>query len=446
MLENKEIELSTFGEYLIRKHIVREQNARFYVQWVRRFLALPQNPSLSLGERIMSFVDRLQSDARHQDWQIEQAQRAIRIYFNTFQNGAGAEIPPDPHVVAAPDGTVGRSEVLEAARSILRTKHYSYRTEQTYLDWLNRFFRYLEHTGEKHAENRYVVNGQGMKAFVTHLATNQRVAAATQNQAFSALLFLARDVLRLQNADLETGVRARRGTHLPVVLSERETMTVLQNMSGTVQLMAELIYGGGLRVMECCRLRVKDIDFNNDLLFVRSGKGDKDRATMLPVSLKSKLKEHLDRVKELHDKDLAAGVGEVWLPDGLGRKYPHAPKEWGWQYVFPSKSLSTDPRSGKIRRHHVSDVVIQKAVRSAVRKSNIAKPVSVHTLRHSFATHLLLHGVDIRQIQEYLGHVNVETTMIYTHVVKDMRNPATSPLDMLRQGSNEGKPREANVA
>lgn len=185
--------------------------------------------------------------------------------------------------------------------------------------------------------------------------------------------------------------------------------------------------------MECCRLRAKDIDFDNKLVFVREGKGGKDRSTLLPDSLRDRLKSHLERVKKLHEDDLAAGVGEVWLPGALDRKYPNAPKEWGWQYIFPSKQLSTDPRTGKVRRHHVTDTVVQDAVRRAVRAAGIVKPASVHTLRHSFATHLLLHGVDIRQIQEYLGHANVETTMIYTHVVKDMRNPATSPLDMLKR-------------
>jgi len=277
------------------------------------------------------------------------------------------------------------------------------------------------------------VNAQGVKDFLAQLAIRDRVSAGTQNQAFSAILFLTGEVLKMELGDLEHTVRARRGHHLPLVLTVEETRSVLAQINGTVRLMAELIYGGGLRVMECCRLRVKDLDFDNNLLFVREGKGDKDRSTLFPEAVQADLQVHLEQVKKLHEEDLAAGVGEVWLPNALDRKYPNAPKEWAWQYVFPSRTLSTDPRSGKVRRHHISDNAIQTAVRAAVRAAGIAKPASVHTLRHSFATHLLLHGVDIRQIQDYLGRVNVETTMIYTHVVKDMRAPATSPLDLMRR-------------
>jgi len=245
-------------------------------------------------------------------------------------------------------------------------------------------------------------------------------------------LFLCREVLRLELGSLEQGVRAKRGTKLPVVLTPQEVAQLLGGMQGVARLMAELIYGGGLRVMECCRLRVKDLDFDNNLVFVREAKGDKDRSTLMADSVKILLREQLKRVNELHAQDLKAGAGEVWLPHALAVKYPRAPKEWGWQYVFPAANLSSDPRSDKIRRHHVSDMFVQKAVRDAVQTAGIVKPASVHSLRHSFATHLLLQGVDIRQIQEYLGHVHVETTMIYTHVVKDMRNPAKSPLDVLR--------------
>ncbi len=253
-----------------------------------------------------------------------------------------------------------------------------------------------------------------------------------QNQAFNALLFLYREVLRQDLGELGRGVRAKRGPKLPVVLTVEEVQGVLAKLEGTARLMAETLYGGGLRVMECCRLRVKDLDFDNNLIFVRCGKGDKDRSTLMAEAVKDDLRKHLIRVKALHEQDLAAGVGEVSLPGALAVKYPKAPQEWRWQYVFPSKQLSTDPRGGKVRRHHVSDMVLQRAVRVAVQACGIVKLASVHTLRHSFATHLLLAGVDIRQIQEYLGHSHVETTMIYTHVVKDMRSPAVSPLDRMR--------------
>jgi integron integrase len=431
-LQGNDIELSSFGEYLLTKHLVPERNAKFYVGWVRKFLRTVPNPSLSLDDRIMAFVAGLRAEGNCEDWQVEQAEKAVRIYFHTFQNNADNTARPASHVAAAADGSVDKGEVLDSTRNLLRTKHYSYRTEQTYLDWIVRFFTYLAETGGAQPGNRYVINAQCIKSFLTYLATQCRVAAGTQNQAFSALLFLCREVLRLPDNDLETGVRAKKRTLLPVVLTDEEADRLLEQMTGTARLMAEVLYGGGLRVLECCRLRVKDIDFDNDLLFVRDGKGGKDRTTLLATSVKDELRKHLERVKALHEQDLAAGVGDVWLPDALDRKYPKAGRDWGWQYVFPSKQLSVDPRGGKVRRHHVSDVVLQSAVKDAVRKSGIVKPATVHTLRHSFATDLLLHGVDIRKIQEYLGHASVETTMIYTHVVKDMRAPATSPLDRFR--------------
>ena len=396
-----------------------------------------------MGERIDVFVEGLRSSGSWEDWQIEQAERAVKVYFHTFQNGADAEDRPAARVERDAVGRVDAGESLEAARSLLRTKHYSYRTEQTYLMWMGQFLEYLAKgeaevgsdgvsTGE--AKGRVMVDGQGVKSFLTFLATRRRVSASTQNQAFSALLFLCREVLRIPEMDLETGVRAKGKSRLPTVLTVEETGRLLEGMSGTARLMAEVLYGGGLRVMECCRLRVKDLDFDNELIFVREGKGGKDRSTMLAKSVVARLRKHLERVKELHVQDLAAGAGEARLPDALERKYPSAGKDWGWQFVFPSKQLSVDPRGGKVRRHHVSDMVLQRAVKEAVEKADIAKPVSVHTLRHSFATHLLLAGVDLRQIQEYLGHASVETTMIYTHVVRDLRAPARSPLDVLRAG------------
>jgi integron integrase len=228
------------------------------------------------------------------------------------------------------------------------------------------------------------------------------------------------------------GVKAKRGPRLPVVLSMPETAALLGAMSGTARLMATLIYGGGLRVSECCELRVKDLDFDQGLMFVRGGKGDKDRATLLPEAGRDALRAHLKNVEALHQSDRKTTLAGVWMPEALERKYPQAGKEFAWFWVFPSQSLSTDPRAGIVRRHHMSDSVVQKAVKAAATAARIHKPVSVHTLRHSFATHLLLNGVDIRQIQEYLGHTHVETTMIYTHVVKEFRNPPRSPLDILQ--------------
>jgi integron integrase len=270
-----------------------------------------------------------------------------------------------------------------------------------------------------------------VKDFLSYLALTKRVSSSTQNQAFNALLFLFRDVLKKELGDLSKTVRAKRGQKLPVVLSPEEIQELFKNVTGLNLLIIQLLYGSGLRLLELARLRVKDLDFGQNLIFVRGSKGDKDRTTILPQSVKSILEKHLDGTKKLHDKDLAEGYGEVYLPDALERKYPNAPKEWGWQYVFPASKLSVDPRSGKVRRHHIAEKTIQNAVKEAVKKAGIVKHASVHTLRHSFATHLLMNGVNIREIQNLLGHKHVETTMIYTHVIRDIVNVPKSPLDSL---------------
>ncbi|MBI5756271.1 MAG: integron integrase [Nitrospirae bacterium] len=318
--------------------------------------------------------------------------------------------------------------MLAEVSRIIRLKHYSYSTERTYLQWVERFFAYVTETGGKQID---AVTAEDLRGFLSHLALNRHVSASTQNQAFNAILFLFRNVLHKEVGELDTTVRAKRGQKLPVVLTVGEVRRLFEQMTGTNRLIAELLYGAGLRLMEAARLRVKDIDFDANTLYVRSGKGDNDRSTMLPAAVKERLREHLTSVKALHDKDLAAGHGKVFLPDALERKYPNAAKEWGWQYVFPSATLSVDPRSGIVRRHHISDTAIQSALKNAVRKSGILKHATVHTLRHSFATHLLQNGVNIREVQSLLGHKNVETTMIYTHVLRDMSNAPQSPLDAL---------------
>jgi integron integrase len=433
-LQENELELSKYAEFLLKKRIVPEKNAQFLVKWVRQFLEQPADPALSLDERIESFLEELRSRRRCEDWQVAQAEKAVRIYFYTFQGGSAASEKPVARVAVTADGRISRTEALACVRNVIQAKHYSPRTEQTYVLWLKQFFDYLETSDGGSKESGLVkVDVEGVKSFLVYLATTRQVAASTQNQAFSALLFLCREVLRIPHLDMETGIRAKKKSRLPVVLSVEETGHLLGAMSGTTRLMAELLYGGGLRVSECCRLRVKDLDFDNNLIFVREGKGGKDRSTLLAQSVKNGLRLHLGRVRELHQEDLTAGAGEARLPGALARKYPNAGKEWGWQFVFPSKNLSVDPRGGQVRRHHVSASALQHAVREAVRKVDIVKPVSVHTLRHSFATHLLLAGVDLRQIQEYLGHASVETTMIYTHVIKNFRSPGKSPLDMLRE-------------
>jgi len=432
MNDMKQIQIGEFAEFLVRKGFVVEAKARFYVHWVEMFLREPVPAGETREGQMQVFLEKLGQSGRCQEWQVVQAEKAIRLYFSHFLNDVSWHSSQEPRLVLSPDGTFEAESAIQTVRTVLRTKHYSYRTEQTYLSWINDFFRYLAETVEGTKNRTCRVTTQDVGNYLSYLANRRHVAASTQNQAFSAVLFLCREVLRLEVGAIETGLRAKQGKRLPVVLSVNEVRKLLSHLEGLPRLMAELIYGGGLRVTECCRLRVKDLDFDSHLMFVRGGKGDKDRSTLLPECVVPALSEHLQSVKALHEKDLASGVGDVWLPDSLGRKYPKAGKEWGWQYVFPSQTLSTDPRSGVVRRHHVSDMVIQRPVKQAAMAAGINKPTSVHTLRHSFATHLLLAGVDIRQIQDYLGHSSVQTTMIYTHVVKDLRNPARSPLDALR--------------
>ena len=436
-LDINELELSKFAEWLLSSKMTKDDRAPYLVRWVRNFLRKPADPTLNLSERVDVFLAELREAPWCQDWQITQADQALRLYFHNFLKDTDWLTSKKADVFDA-EGLVDISGALAALRQRLRLKHYSYSTEKTYVQWSERFFAYVAKCRGIVNPRKLEVRPESLRDFLAYLAVERNVAASTQNQAFNAALFLYREVLGLDPGELSVGIRAKRGSRLPVALSVDETRSLLTQMTGVRRLMAEIIYGGGLRVMECLRLRVKDIDFENGLLFVRAGKGDKDRSTILPQAVMPALRDHLRKVKNLHDKDLAAGLGKVELPNALERKYPNARTELGWQYVFPSGVLSTNPRTGEIGRHHVSDTAIQRAVKDAVAAAGITKHVSVHTLRHSFATHLLLAGVDIRQIQDYLGHANVETTMIYTHVVKDLRNPARSPLDMLAAATRQG--------
>lgn len=316
-------------------------------------------------------------------------------------------------------------KLLDQVRDKLRVKHYAIRTEQSYVDWIKRYIYFHDKTHPKD------LGAQDVEAFLTHLAVVGKVAASTQNQAKSALLFLYREVLEIQLPWLDNVTQAKAPKKLPVVLTVAEVQAVLSRLSGSHLLIASLLYGGGMRLMEAVRLRVKDVEFSRHEIIVREGKGFKDRVTMLPEAVVVQLKAHLVKVKALHEEDLAQGYGEVYLPFALDKKYPNAGREWGWQYVFPSKNLSVDPRSGKTRRHHLDEKGVQRAMKQAVRDAGLVKPATPHTLRHSFATHLLQSGYDIRTVQELLGHSDVSTTMIYTHVLNKGGRGVASPLDQL---------------
>jgi integron integrase len=325
--------------------------------------------------------------------------------------------------VKAVESQADKPRLIEEVRRKLRTRHYSLRTEQAYVGWIRRF---ILANSKRHPDGMGEVE---VERFLSTLATEGDVAAGTQNQALSALLFLYRHVLRVDLPWMATVVRAKRPRRVPTVLSRDEVQRLLAAMDGRTWLLASLLYGTGMRLLECLRLRVKDIDFARNAIIVRDGKGGKDRHTVLPRKLVDPLQREVERARLLHQQDLAAGFGEVWLPHALARKYPNAPRAFGWQYVFAAAKLAHDPRGGKKRRHHFDDAVLSRAIKRACQLAAIAKPVSAHTLRHSFATHMIEAGYDIRTVQELLGHKDVATTQIYTHVLNRGAAGVLSPLD-----------------
>jgi integron integrase len=318
---------------------------------------------------------------------------------------------------------MAEKKLLEQARDLMRVKHYSIRTEETYIQWMRDFILY--HNKRHPAE----MGAREVEAYLTHLAVERNVAPSTQNVAMQAVLFLYKQVLHINLTGIDA-LRAKKDKRLPVVLTRNEVNRILTLIrEPEYRLQARLLYGTGMRLLECLRLRVKDMDFERHQITVRDTKGNEDRMTMLPLQLAPIIQEHLRHVKQIHEADLRAGYGAVYLPFALERKYPSADKEWGWQYVFPASKLSVDPRSGVTRRHHADDSNLQRAVREAVKASGVAKPASCHTFRHSFATHLLEAGYDIRTVQELLGHKDVKTTQIYTHVLNRGPSAVRSPLD-----------------
>jgi integron integrase len=317
-------------------------------------------------------------------------------------------------------------KLMDQVREVLRYHHYAYRTERTYCQWI---IRYIEYFGGK--THPRLLGAKDVEAFLSHLATAGKVAGSTQKQALNAIVFLYRDVMDISLEGEIAPARSKRLTSPPTVLTQAEVQRLFAAIEGKNALMAKLLYGSGLRLMECIRLRVQDVDFGQNLIFIRGGKGGKDRTTILPRNLRDDLQSQIEMVKALHHKDLEAGFGEVYIPEALARKYRNAARESGWQWVFPGKERSRDPRSGKEMRHHVLESALQKAVKRAAQQAAIDKRVGCHTLRHSFATHMLENGVNIRVLQELLGHADVKTTEIYTHVMaRDIRS-LQSPLDRI---------------
>jgi integron integrase len=427
MINNKV--LTDYQDFLLSRGLVQEKYVSYYAHWASRYLAFSnRNENLSADLKIEAFINDLKKQNKITDWQVRQADDAVRLYTGNYLDAKSSKHASD---VAGqnkkhPDVAV----VLDNMSKAIRIRHYAYKTERTYVSWSKSFYDYLLKIKKKDIYE-LGVDSEDARDYLSYLALQRKVAASTQNQAFNSILFLFRNVLKVDLKDLRKTVRAKRGTKLPVVFTVSEVQKLFDNVAGVKQLILKLIYGAGLRLMEALRLRVKNIDFEAGLLFVRSGKGDKDRSTILPEHLKQPLREHLKAVKALHEQDIQSGYGKVNLPDSPGRKYPKAAKEWGWQYVFPASGLSVDPEDGEVKRYHLHSRLLQNAVKEALKKAGIVKHASVHTLRHSFATHLLMSGVNIREIQTLMGHRNVETTMIYTHVIRDITKAPQSPLDRL---------------
>lgn len=408
-----------FKQFIVTRSLVPEKKLPYYLIWVRKFSAFhkydPEGLPLVSEAAVAPFLDELAKN--HETWQVEQAGEALRLLM-FFQSQKHPAKSVDK--ASAAKWHQSADEMVKA----LRLRHRSPKTEKSYLRWLRKFYAYL------HGKAPDAIVDKDVRDFLSHLAVEGRVSASTQNQAFNAILFYFRHVL---GRDLLVGstIMAKQPIRLPVVLTRDEVTRIFTKMNGTSKLMAQLIYGCGLRLRECFDLRVKDLDLEGQSLTIRSGKGDKDRMTVLPLSLVTALKEQLDLARGKFDQDRHDKRPGVALPYSLERKYPNAGKEWAWFWVFPADSQSIDPLSGVARRHHPHPSNLQKNFKSAVREAGLSKPASIHTLRHSFATHLLQNGYDIRTIQELLGHKDVKTTMIYTHVAGKNIVGVKSPLDSL---------------
>lgn len=471
--------ISRFWEKYIEKlepYQVKPDVARWYVRHAEQYIkAFPdQRLATHTTQNIEQYLQDKGRNKRLKDWQFQQMVTALRVLFADVVKAPWAEsfgwqywldsardLPPS-HVTVARDygnasepaskpenttdnktndpaytcpnpldGLMAKVKAqfplyIERLITEIRVRHYSIRTEQAYINWLGRFLAFHD------MKDPATLDGPNITKFLEHLVVKRGVSSSTKTQALCALIFFYKQVLKWENIELGDFSYSRKPRRLPVVLTRNEVQALLGAISGTTpKLMANLLYGCGLRLMECVRLRVQDVDFGYQQILVRNAKGGKDRIVPLPKSLTESLQAHLRQSREVHDSDLISGLGEVYLPDALDRKYPNAAKEFKWQYVFASSKVSTDPRSGSMRRHHIHENDLQKAIKLATEQSGINKKINCHALRHSFATHLLESGYDIRTVQELLGHADVSTTMIYTHVLNKPGVTVTSPLDTL---------------
>ena len=413
-----------FSEFLRQTNEVPVECIQDYVKWARTYQQRLKCSFTVSGEEALAAAPFLEwVAAKYEKKLVAQARHAVQLFWyyrKTIAGGTRSSVKSVEPAETPPD-----SILLERLRTLMRLEHLSFRTEKSYLGWAVRFLAFA------HQQSKPGPTPDNFKCFLAHLAVDRKVAAATQKQAFNALLYLFRRVLSIPIEGLECVARARTGKRLPVVLTVEEVRRILGCMRGTDQLMATIIYGAGLRLEECLSLRIKDVDFGRNCFTIHHGKGNKDRETVLPDNLVDRLKVHLERVRRLYDKDRSEAVPGVWLPGALGEKFAGAATEWSWFWVFPSEKLSIDPRTRTVRRYHVYPSSFQRAFKMAVARSGVVKQATVHTLRHSFATHLIEKGYDIRTIQELLGHSDVSTTMIYTHVATRNKLGVTSPADAL---------------
>lgn len=394
----------TYSEFICKEKGIEEKKLPYYEFWVELYKKY-ENTNNNVNQDI--FLLWLQG--KYEPWQIEQARQSL-LFYKQYQS-------------ETEDESKTWKQIEKEVREELRFQHKSYNTEKTYLHWLRDFIRYIDNKIPEHVKQKDIKN------YLSYLAVTRKISGSTQKQAFNSLLFVCRFAMNIKIENLNSVIRSEKGRRLPVVLSANEIKRIFKQVDGVKLLMLELIYGAGLRLEECLSLRIKDLDFERGTLTIRSGKGNKDRITILPHYLSDKLESGILAIKSIYMEDREKNICGVELPKALEKKYPNAGKEWQWFWVFPSYKLSVDPRTHKVRRHHINSSTLQKVFYKSLKKANINKRASVHTLRHSFATHLVEAGYDIRTIQELLGHTNISTTMIYTHVANKNKLSVVSPID-----------------